>query len=129
MPPNSCPSFPSYFCLGTVNCKLGSTPPEKTRHQMQVPGMYRPEQGEVGQVRLRLGKNKLHELRGVQFFKIFSAKFVKFSTKFGYLHTQMGNKFKNIIFISCKGCQICKYYLNSMVISGSTCQREEKECT
>ena len=29
-----------------------------------------------------LGKNKLHELRGVQFKKRFSAKFVKFFAKF-----------------------------------------------
>ena len=37
----------------------------------------------------RLGKNKPHELGGVQFFKRFSAQFVKFSAKFGSLNVQI----------------------------------------
>ena len=36
---------------------------------------------------------------------------------------------ENIIFIACKSSKICQYYVNSMVISYSTCQKEEKECT
>ena len=43
---------------------------------------------------IRLGKNELHELRGVQFFKRFPAKYVKFSTKFGSLNVQIRNNFK-----------------------------------
>ena len=50
----------------------------------------------------RPGKNELHELRGVQFFKWFSAKFVLFSAKFGSLNMQIRNNFKNVIFIAYK---------------------------
>ena len=49
----------------------------------------------------RLEKNELHELCGVQFLKRFSAKFVKFSAKFGSLNVQIRNNFKNIFFIAC----------------------------
>ena len=42
----------------------------------------------------RLGKNKLHELRGVQFLKRFSAKFVKFSAKCGSLNVQIRRRKK-----------------------------------
>ena len=73
----------------------------------------------------RPGKNKLHELRWVQ---LFSAKFVNFSAKFGSLNMQIRNNFKNVIFIACKWRKICKYYVNSIGISCSTCQKEEKEC-
>ena len=45
-----------------------------------------------------LEKNLLHELRGGQFLKRFSAKFVRFSAKFGSLNMQINN----IIFIACK---------------------------
>ena len=34
---------------------------------------------------------------------------------FGSLNVQIRNNFKNIIFIACKWCKICKYYVNSMV--------------
>ena len=61
--------------------------------------------------------------------KRFSAKFVKFSAKFRPLNEQIRNNFKNIIFIACKWSKKCKYYVNSIVISCSTCQKEEKECT
>ena len=44
---------------------------------------------------------ELHELRRVQFWKRFSAKFVKFYNKFGSFNVQIGDKFKNIIFIVC----------------------------
>ena len=77
---------------------------------------------------LRLGKNELHELCRVQLFKRFSAKFVKFSAKLGYFNLQIRNTFKNVIFIVYKRCKICKYQVNSMVISCSTCQKEEKAC-
>ena len=50
----------------------------------------------------RLGKNELCELPGVQLFKIFSAKFVNFSTKFGSLNVKIRNYVKNIIFIAYK---------------------------
>ena len=76
----------------------------------------------------RHGKNKFHELCGVQLFKRFSTKFVNFSTKFGFSNVQIRNKFKNFIFTACKWCNICNYYVNSMVILYSTCQKEEKEC-
>ena len=42
--------------------------------------------------RSRLGKNKLHELRGVQLLKRFSAKLVDFSAKFGFFDVQVKNK-------------------------------------
>ena len=67
----------------------------------------------------RLGKNKLHELCGVQFSK-------RFSAKFGSLNMQIRNTFKNIISIACKWSKICQYYVNSMVIACSTCQKKEK---
>ena len=51
----------------------------------------------------------------------------KFSAKFWSLNVQFRNYFKNIIFIACKWCKICKYFVDSMVISWSTCQKEEKE--
>ena len=54
-------------------------------------------------------KKKLHELRGVQLFKRFSAKLVDFSAKFGFLDLQVKNSFQNVIFIACKRCKICKY--------------------
>ena len=57
----------------------------------------------------RLGKRELHELRGVQLFKRFSAKFVNFSVKLESLNVQIRNNFKNVIFIACKQCKICKY--------------------
>ena len=73
-------------------------------------------------------KEKLHELRRVKFLKRFSAKFVKFAVKFGSLNVQIRYNFKNIIFIACKWIKICKYYVSSMVISCSTCEKDEKEC-
>ena len=69
----------------------------------------------------RLGTKELHEHHGVKLF-------FRFSAKFGSLNMHIRNNFKNIIFIACKWCKICKYYVNSMVISCSTCQKEEKEC-
>ena len=76
----------------------------------------------------RLGKNKLHELRSVQLFFWFSAKFVNISDKFEFLNMQIRNNLKNVIFIACKWCKIYKYSVNSMVISHSYCEKEEKEC-
>ena len=75
-----------------------------------------------------LEKNKLHELRGVQLFKRFSAALADFSAKFGFLNMQVRTNFQNVIFKTCKGCKIYKYFVNSIVISCSTCQKEEKEC-
>ena len=62
------------------------------------------------------------------FFVRFSAKLEDFSAKFGFLDVQVRNNFQNVIFIACKWCKICKYYVNSMVISCSACQKEEKDC-
>ena len=64
----------------------------------------------------------------VQFLKRFSSKFSKKIAKIGSLSVPIRNNFKNIIFITCKWSKICKYYVNSMVIPCSTCQKEEKEC-
>ena len=61
--------------------------------------------------------------------KRFFPKFVQFSAKFISLNVQIWNIFKNTIFTDCKWCKICKYYVNSMVISCSTCKKEEQECT
>ena len=47
-----------------------------------------------------LGKNKLHELCGVQLF--FSAKIVNIFAKFEFLIMQIRNNFKTVIFIPCK---------------------------
>ena len=58
-------------------------------------------------------------------FKEIFPKFVKFSAKIGSLNVQI----RNIIFIACKWSKICKYHVNSRVISCSTCQKEERECT
>ena len=73
----------------------------------------------------RLGKNKLHKLHGVNFFKRFSAKFVNFFAKFGCLNLHIRNNLNNVIFIACKWSKICKYFVNSIVISCSTCQTKE----
>ena len=62
--------------------------------------------------------------RSSTFFR-FSAKFADFSAKFRFLDVQIRNNLEYIIFIA---CNICKYYVNSLVISCSTCQKEEKEC-
>ena len=74
----------------------------------------------------RLGKNKLHELRGVQPLFWFSAKFVNISAKFGFLNMQIRNNFKNVVFIACNWCKIFKYYVNTMIMSYSYSQKEEK---
>ena len=66
---------------------------------------------------------------GFNFFKRFSAKFVNLSAKFGSLNVQIRNNFKNNIFIACKRSKTFKYYVNTMVILCSTCQKEEKEST
>ena len=60
--------------------------------------------------------------------KYFPPKKVHFSAKFGSLNVQIRNNLKIVIFILCKQCKIFKYYVNSMVILCSTCQKEEKEC-
>ena len=78
---------------------------------------------------LRLGKSQLNELRRVQIIYRFSAKFVNFSAKFKSSNVQIRNNFKKIIFIACKWSKICKYYVDSMLMSCSACQKEEKECT
>ena len=57
--------------------------------------------------------------------KRFFTKFGKFSAKFWSLNVQIINNFQNIVFIACKCSNICKYYVNSMVISCSTCQKKE----
>ena len=64
----------------------------------------------------RLGKNELHDLRGVQLFFRFSAKFVNFSAKFESLNMQIRNDLKIVIFIVCKYCKTCKNFVNIMVI-------------
>ena len=52
----------------------------------------------------------------------------RFFRQFGFLDVQVRINFRNVIFIPCKWCKICKYYVNSMVISWSTIQKEDKEC-
>ena len=68
----------------------------------------------------RPGKNKLHELRGIHLFFLFSAKLVHFSANFGSLKVQIRNNFKNVMFIACKRCI---QHGNILI----TCQKEEKE--
>ena len=60
------------------------------------------------------------------FFR-FSAKLVQFYGKFLSMNMKIINNLENIIFTACKLCKLCKYYVNSMVISCSTFQKEEKE--
>ena len=72
----------------------------------------------------RLGKNKLRRF----LFKKRILKICQVLAKLESLNVQSRNNFKNIIFIACKWCKICKYYENNIVISCSTCQKEEKEC-
>ena len=57
-----------------------------------------------------------------------SAEFTFFSAKFRFLNMLIKNNFKNVILIASKWCKIFKYSVNSMVISDSYCQKEEKEC-
>ena len=73
----------------------------------------------------RLGINKLY---GVKLFIRFSAKFVNISTKFRSLHVQIRNNWKQLFCLACKWCKISKYFVNSIIISCSTCQKGEKEC-
>ena len=80
-------------------------------------------------VGVRVGKNKIHEHCGVKFFFNVLRQIFKFFPKFRSLNVQIRNNFKYITFIDCKWCNICKYYVNNMVIFCSTCQREETECT
>ena len=42
------------------------------------------------------------------------------------LKMQIRNNWENIIFTACKWCKLHKYYVNSMVISCSTCQKKKK---
>ena len=76
----------------------------------------------------QVGKSKPHEPHVVTFFFRFLAKFVKFSSKFWSLNVQIRNNLENVIFISCKWYKLCKYYVNSIVISCRTFQKEEEEC-
>ena len=62
-------------------------------------------------------------------FSQFSAKFVQFSAKLLSLDMSIRDNLENIIFTACKWHKLCKYYVNSMVISYIICQKEEKECT
>ena len=57
---------------------------------------------------LRLGKNELHKLCGVQLCSRFFVKLVNFFSKLGSLNVQIRNNL-NVIFIVCKWCKICKY--------------------
>ena len=82
----------------------------------------------AGHKRGRLGKNKLHELRGVQFKKKIFHQICQIFRIFLSLNVQISNNFKNIFFIAIKLFKIFKYYENSMVLSCSTCQKEEKKC-
>ena len=59
---------------------------------------------------------------------IFSSFFVNSSAKFGFLNVQIRNNFKNIIITAFKWCKICNFYVNSIVILDSTCQKKEQEC-
>ena len=71
---------------------------------------------------------KLHELhRYLISCLLFSAKLVYLYAIFMSLNMPITN-FTNIILIACKWFQICKTYLNSMVILCSTCKKEEKSC-
>ena len=68
-----------------------------------------------------------HESRGLNFFFFWiSAQFVQFSAKFWSWNVQIWKILENIIFIACKLWDLCKYYISSMIISCSTCQKEEK---
>ena len=62
----------------------------------------------------------------MNFLKYFPPNFSFFSVKFGFLNVQFRNYLKNVIFIAYKGCKICKWYVNSIVISCSTSQNGEK---
>ena len=69
---------------------------------------------------------KTNSMNSAEFNKKKHAKFVQFSAKYESLNVQIRNNVKNILFIACKLSKICKYYVNSMVISCSTCQRKKK---
>ena len=46
-----------------------------------------------------------------------------------YLNMQIRKHLKNILYTACKWCKLCKFYVNSMVLSCGTCQMEENKCT
>ena len=69
-------------------------------------------------------KPDLEKFNSMNFFP--PAIFVNISAKFGFLNMQSRNDFKNVIFIACKWCKICKYSVYSMVVSYSYFPKEEK---
>ena len=62
------------------------------------------------------------------FLLTFSAKFFQFSANFYLWTCKLEIYLENVILIACKWCILYKYYVNSMVLSCSTCQKEIKEC-
>ena len=60
------------------------------------------------------------------FFFGFFEKLVNFSANFGSLNVKIWNNSKNVIFIACKRCKICIYYVYSMVISLLPVKRKKK---
>ena len=75
----------------------------------------------------RLAKSGFYRFCRTHFKKI--ALFVQFSAKFLPYSVQIKKYLKNSIFTACKWCKLRQYYVNSMVLSCITCQKEEKECT
>ena len=72
---------------------------------------------------------KTNSMNSVEFnFFYFSPNLLFFLPNLDFWTCKLKNNFKNFTFIAWKWCKICKYYVNSMVISNSTCQREENEC-
>ena len=48
------------------------------------------------------------------------------SAKFESLNMQLRINFKNVIFIACKWCKICKYYVHSMIVLLSPVKKKKK---
>ena len=87
--------------------------------------MYCPT---IGHVETRHWKKETSWTPRSSTFFLFPSKFSKFSAKYGFLNEQIRNHFKIVIFIACKWCKICKHYVNSMLISYSTCKNGIKWC-
>ena len=65
----------------------------------------------------------------IGFYGFCRTQFHRLSAKFLSLNMQIRNNFKNTILTANKTCKLCNYYVNSLVISCSTCWKGEKDCT
>ena len=104
-----------YYWLLYLKC-IGLAAPKRERMQ-NISRHYG-----VPKVAQNCKKPVLKVLQNLIFFLRLSAKFTSCPPNFLSLNVQI----RNTIFTACKWCKIFKYYVNNMVTSCNTCQKEEK---